>query len=95
MGLLKQKGNGGFWKDDARRSFLTLKGMHTYEEETRRLPRIECSFYKEYRNALRFLLRLKDRLADIRALSPTAVYQVLVRSGAAKYRLINELGHMR
>ena len=49
---------GGFWKEDAKLSFSSLRSVHSAEEKTHHLPRKECAFYYECRHALKVLSRL-------------------------------------
>lgn len=65
-----------FWKEDVRRSFPSLESVYTVEAN--RSPQDECSF-EECRSALRCLLQVKDRLSDTQALSPKALYHVIMK----------------
>ncbi|CAE1328543.1 unnamed protein product [Acanthosepion pharaonis] len=82
---------GTFWKEDVRKHFPSLRSVHSCEEEAGRTPRVECSFYRECRRALKILLRTSDGLSDAQALSRKALYRLLVR-GSVRDALIDELG---
>ena len=72
---------GSFWKEDAKRSFLYLRSVHSADGETHHLPRSECPFHCEYRHALKVLSWLQTGLSDSRPLSSKALYRCLVRGG--------------
>ena len=83
---------GDFWKEDAKRAFPALKSVHSDDgREAHRLPRNECSFYRECRQALRVFSRVQPSLNDTRPLTRKALYQILVR-GAVRDDLLEELG---
>ena len=83
---------GVFWKEDAKRAFPALKSVHSADgREAHRLPRGECSFYGECRQALRVFSRVQSSLTDSRPLTRKALYRVLVR-GAVRDDLLEELG---
>ena len=85
-------GNGDFWKEDAKRAFPTLRSVRSDGIlEAYKLPRDECSFYRECRLALRVFLRYNTRLSDTASLSLKALYRLIVR-GAAKDEINEELG---
>lgn len=62
---------------------LYLTGTHVQGSSTHTRTHTccndECSFYQECRNALRYLLQVKDRLCDTQALFQKAVYRVIMR----------------
>ena len=82
---------GCVWKEDAKKSFPSLRSVHFADGEAHRLPRCECPFYRECRHALKVLSRLQTGLSDSRPLSSRALYRCIVR-GAASNGLIGELG---
>ena len=82
---------GSFWKEDAKQSFPSLRSVHSADGETHFLPRHECLFCCEHRNALKVLSRLQTGLSDSRLLSSRALYHCLVGGGASN-DLIGELG---
>ena len=81
-------------KKTPRKAFLILKSVHSNDEETIRLPRNECSFYREYRHALKDFSRLQIGLYDNRPLSSGALYGMLVRGEVVRDDLIKELSVM-
>ena len=83
--------NGGFWKEDARNTFPSLRNVRSPEEEATGGSPGEGSFYGECRRALGALLRATAGLSDVQALSRKALYQVLVR-GRVHDDLIDDLG---
>ena len=83
--------NGKFWKENAKKAFPALRSVHSDEGETRRLPRKECSFYRECRRALKVFSRVAEGLSDAQPLSRKALYRLLVR-GSVRDDLIETLG---
>jgi len=83
--------SGEFWKEDAKKAFPALRSVHSENGEAYRLPRKECSFYRECRYALKVLSRLQLGLTADRPPSRKALYQMLVR-GAVRDDLIGKLG---
>ena len=83
---------GEFWKEDAKKVFPTLRSVHSDDGgEAHRLPRNECSFYRECRQALKVFSRVRIGLTDTRPLSRKALYRIIVRGGV-RDGLIEELG---
>ena len=87
----QQVGIGQFWKEDAKKAFPALRSVHSDDGEAHRLPRNECSFYRECRRALKVLLRVKERLSITQPLKRKALYRIIVR-GAVHDDLAEGLG---
>ena len=79
------------WKEDAKKAFPALRSVHAQNGEAHRMPRCECSFYRECRHALRVFSRMQTGLSDTRPLSSKALYRLLVRGGV-RDDLIEKLG---
>ena len=56
---------GSVWNEDTKKSFPSLRSVHSADGEGHRLLRSECPFYHECRHSLKVLSRLQTGLSVI------------------------------
>ena len=68
-----------FLKKDPQKAYPIKRKVYSSDGETHRLPRNECSCYRECWHDLRVFSRLQTGLSDSRPLSSKALYRTLVK----------------